>query len=93
MKGLPKGLKDAFDKATGESTRRITDRVSDVLSAPARIKSALKQRRSKIDYLRIKRARSYGNAPDFNEDGTVSDAFKARSLSREVKNRLTKKKK
>jgi hypothetical protein len=68
----------------------IINATANVLSAPAQIKSALSQRQSTKDFNTLKEARKYKGAPDFNSDGTPTDANKARSLADEVKTRLNK---
>lgn len=86
-----KKAQDIFHKATqfGEHMRDMVDVPLQVANFKAR--KSMKQADS--DVATIKRARSYDNAPNFNNDGSVSDAFKARSLAQDVKDRLNKKNK
>lgn len=47
-------------------------------------------KRSTADTKIIKRARAYDNAPQLNTDGSVTDAFKARSAAESAKARVKK---
>ncbi len=78
------------EKLLPKSVKNIT---GDVLSAPAQVSSALQQRKSKIDFLRLKNARRFKGMPDLNEDGSVTEGFKARSVANETRERLSKPKK
>lgn len=69
---------------------KIVGTTSDVLSAPTRAFYGYKRMKADSDFNTLKRAKSYNNAPDYNPNGSVTDAFKARSLARDVKDRLTK---
>ena len=66
---------------------------ASALSAPQRVKSMMVSSRADSDVRVIKRARAFDDAPNFNLDGSVTDAFKARSVSWGVKERLKRKNK
>jgi len=89
-------LENIFHKSAGYASsakEKIIDVTSDVLSAPARLKARKTMRQADSDVKILKEARAYDNAPNFNDDGSVTDAFKVRSLARGVKDRLNKKNK
>lgn len=58
---------------------------------PSTVMNKAKGKKAGADADTIRKARSYGNAPNFNDDGSPTDAFKARSLSEGVKIRRMKK--
>ena len=87
---MHKKIIDKVGKAFHGAAGYASSAVSNIIAAPAIIKSKRAQSQATKDVATIKRARSYDNAPDFNEKG-VTDAFKARSLADEVKTRRTKK--
>ena len=68
----------------------VVNATANVLSAPAVIKSGLKQRKNKIATLRLKDAQKFKGMPDFDDEGNVTEGFKARSLANEVKVKMNK---
>jgi len=70
----------------------VINATANVLSAPAQLNAKRNMLRADADTKALKTARSYDNAPDFNDDGSVTDAFKARMVAEEVKQRLKKRK-
>lgn len=84
IKEIPKTIKRAKDK--------VIDFTSDAMSYPTRMKykwmGDKADRQAKI----IKTARAYDDAPDRNSDGTLSDAYKFRSASKDIKERLREEK-
>lgn len=70
--------------------KKIIDVASDVLSAPARAYYGVKSMRANSDADAIQRARKYDGAPDYNNDGSVTDAFKARSAADAARERTIK---
>ena len=86
------GRKALLKKTLKRIKNKAVDKASDVLSAPARIKSKMVQDQSELDLKKIKFARSYDDAPNFR-NGVRTDAFEARSVAEGVKERLLKKRK
>lgn len=83
-----------FHQAAGFASRigrSIVDKTSDVLAYPKVRKAKKIIEQSTKDFNILRRARNYDNAPDFDEQGQVTDAFKTRSLARDVRKRLEKK--
>jgi len=78
----------AISNIIKKAGKTVINATANLISAPAQIKAAMAQSQANSDVATIKRARSYDNAPNFNNDGTVSDAFKARSLANDVTDRL-----
>ena len=74
--------------------KKIGSKVRDVLennpiaSAVYSIREANAKYKSDSDLNTVKEARKYDNAPNRNSDGSVTDAFKVRSMRNEVKERL-----
>ena len=64
---------------------------SDVLSAPAKLKAIRSKQQADSDVSTLKTARSYKSAPSMSSNGMPTDAFKARSLAFDVKDRLASK--
>ena len=64
-----------------------------VISAPARIKSIRSQETADKDFGTLRAERGYKGAPDFEDNGMPSEAFKVRSYAKEVKSKLISKKK
>lgn len=81
------------DKIFHSAAGTLKDFTANIISAPAQIRAKRSMRQADSDVATLKRARSYDNAPNHNNDGTLSDAFKARSLAQDVKDRLNKKNK
>lgn len=88
------GTKNAGMYHSGVATlkKKVIGVTSDILSAPARMKANRVIKQADSDVKILKEARAYDNAPNFNDDGSVTDAFKVRSLASDVKDRLKKKK-
>lgn len=63
--------------------------VSDVLSAPARMKALRSKQQADSDVSALKTARSYKNAPTMDKSGTPTRAGMAQSLASDVRTRLT----
>lgn len=78
-------MQEALEKTMPSSVKNIA---GNIMSAPSQIRSALSRRQSAKDTIRLKEARKFKGMPDFNEDGSVTEGFKARSLADEVKERL-----
>jgi len=76
---------------TNKAKNKIVDVASDVLSAPARVYYGHKSRKANTDAYILGKARATAGAPDFNDDGSVSDAFKAREVSETIKDRIRSK--
>lgn len=70
----------------------VIDKASDVMSAPARAYYGLKSRRSASDAKVLRQARAYDNAPNFDDKGMPTDAFKTRSVADAVRAKYTKRK-
>ena len=70
----------------GKIVSRIVNGVSDVISGPSRVRH--EWRGSKFDYKRkiVRDARNYDNAPNYDEKGNITDAFKVRQLRKDIKN-------
>ena len=58
----------------GKEKKSITDRVSDVL-----VNRKINKDSRKLSVIR--KAKAYDNAPDFNSDGSVTEAFKTRTMA------------
>lgn len=65
---------------------------ASALSAPSVIRSKLSQAKAGSDFRVLKNANGYKGSPDRDADGSISDAFRARSVAEPVKMRLSKKK-
>lgn len=63
---------------------KTKDIVGTALALPKTIPAQMKIAKEKGQYDTLRRAASYGNAPDRAESGTITDAFKARSLASDV---------
>ena len=73
-----------INNPVGKATRAIANTYYD-------IKANRAKNQADKDVAAIKLARSYDNAPNRNEDGSVSDAFKARAMADEVRDRISSK--
>jgi len=73
--------------------KKAQNTVGTVIAAPAIVKSKTKQNRADSDFKALKKAKEYAGAPDFDDYGKPTDAFKARTVADGVKQRLTRKKK
>jgi hypothetical protein len=73
--------------------KRIINATANVMSAYPQAKSYLSQRQSNKDFKVLKTANSYKGAPDWNPNGTPTNAYMARSLANDVKVRLAGKRK
>ncbi len=69
--------------------KSLVDKTSDVLSAPHRAYYGMKARKAAKDTQTLRTAKSYDNAPDF-DNGAPTDAFKARSLADRIKRKYNK---
>lgn len=58
----------------------VIEAVSDVLSAPARFKEWRKRKKAENLVDAIKERRKYEGAPDYDDSGQITDAFKVRSV-------------
>lgn len=67
--------------------RKTTDAASDILSGPTRFRQSIRKRGFDMDRAKLIRARSYDNAPDYDETGNITDAFKARALAKDVRDK------
>jgi hypothetical protein len=85
--------KNTFYKKMDDIRKGAINATANVIAGPAIIKSKLSQFRSGSDARILKEENSYAGAPDRNADGSVSDAFKVRTVARPVRDRLMKKKK
>lgn len=74
-------LQSALNSKLG---KKVVDVTSDVLSAPKRAYLGVQTAKNNADTKVLKSARAYNNAPDWNEDGTPTDAFKTRSLAKDI---------
>lgn len=70
---------------------KAIDMMSDVLSAKPRWKAKKAMKQADYDVAILKKARSYDNAPDFDDMGMPTDAMKVRTAADAVKMRLKKK--
>lgn len=85
---MPAPLSGILSKAKNQ----VINTTADIISIPTKLKARKIMKQADSDVKILKLARSYDNAPDKNDDGTFTDAYKARSLARDVKERLSKKK-
>jgi hypothetical protein len=86
-------MKNTKNKVLGALRKfkdKAVDVTSDVISAPSRMKSNMKIRKAESDTKILQEAKKYDNAPDFDGNGGVTDAFKARSLASDVRRKLKK---
>lgn len=74
-------------KPLGRVVRNVT---ATAISAPSVIRSKMREREADQDVKTIKNARMYDNASDWNNDGSPSDAQKARFSAQMVKDKLKK---
>lgn len=63
---------------------KTKDIVGTALALPKIIPAKLNIAKSRADFNTLRRAASYGNAPDRGNGSEISDAFKARSLATDV---------
>ena len=87
------GIGSSLKSLARKVKEKAVDITSDVLSAPARAYYGVKANRANADADVIKKARDYDNAPDWTNEGEVSDAQKTRFMAKLAKERLTKKNK
>lgn len=102
---LQKGANDSFNAAAGyassaihgaqryggEVVKKVVGVASDVMSAPSRAVSTVKQIKSEGAAKALKRASSWDNAPGLNSDGSVTQAFKDRSVAGGIKMKMKRK--
>ena len=69
---------------------KIQDVASTIMASPSILTSKMKQDRADRETTILKEARMYDNAPDFDDNGKPSDAFKTRVMAREIKDRIKK---
>lgn len=78
--------KFSYTKKGKEAAKRVKKKAiktaSDVMTAPKRFKVNRKIKSDSRKLSTIRDARAFDNAPDFNSDGTVTKAFKTRTMSR-----------
>lgn len=72
--------------------KAVTDVGGAILASPVTIPGKIKAKRMDRDIATLKRARAYDNAPDHDEQGNPTDAFKARSMADMVRMRRMPKK-
>lgn len=70
---------------------KVIGTVSDVLSGPSRLKHAIRGARADADRKVLKLARGYDDAPNRNLDGSISEAFKVRSVADSIRNKYKNK--
>jgi hypothetical protein len=70
------------------SKKKATDVTGTIIASPKIIKSKMSIKKGAKDLKTIERARAYDNAPNFNSKGKPTDAYKARSLAKDVKDRV-----
>lgn len=75
----------------GKIIHSVTNGVASVLSAPYRTGQKLRANRYKAEANILKTARAYDNMPDV-VDGKPTDAFKYRTVARQIKAKYAKKK-
>jgi hypothetical protein len=65
---------------------RIVNGVAEVMASPMTLGSQM--RGSGFDMKRslVKKARMYDHAPNYDQSGNVTEAFKVRSLRKDIKN-------
>ena len=71
--------------------KALKEKVGSAVGAAMSLPATLKAKRLDRDISTIKTARAYDKAPDMNDDGMPSQAFKARAMSRAVKQKYLKK--
>lgn len=72
---------------------KIIDIASDVMSFKPRRNAKKAMVQADYDVAILKQARSYDDAPDFDDMGMPTDAFKTRTMADAVRVRLAKKNK
>lgn len=80
----------ALKKKAGAFKSKIIDVASDVLSAKNRLASKRKEQKYNVMADTIRGARAYDNAPDFDNKGKVTDAYKTRFMADVYKDELRK---
>ena len=65
----------------------LKDKVGSVMSAPSRKYQGASGARYDSQREVLKKARAYDNAPNFNDDGSVTDAYKMRSAAKAIRER------
>lgn len=68
----------------------LTKRVGSLMSAPSRAISSLRGRRADSARKVLKTARAYDNAPNFDDKGQPTNAFKTRVLADKIRSKPVK---
>jgi hypothetical protein len=89
MMAKMKSIRERAERVTPAPLKNV---VGTALAAKPIIKSKLAIRQSNKDYGTLIQARKYKGMPLYDNSGMITDAFKAKSLVDEVRERLTKKK-
>ena len=82
---------NTFYKKMDDIRKGAINATAAVLAAPATMRANSEMRQSDEDLRLLKEERASKGAPNYNPDGSVTRAFKTRSLAGDVKERLTMK--
>lgn len=83
--------KEILKKILKEKTGKITDKVGSGIGSMMSIPSNFKRKvYTEPDLKLLKEKKKYGNAPDRNADGSVTDAYKTRFMADEMVNKRKK---
>ena len=71
--------------------KKVTGAVGSALSLPSRIKEGRRGARYDSDRKVLQTAKAYDNAPNFNDDGSITDAYKTRFMAKVIRDKYTNK--
>lgn len=73
------------ENSMGKILHRVINGVAEVLATPSKIKHESRGIRYDAYRKTVTTARGYDNAPNYDERGNVTEAFKSRSLRKDIK--------
>lgn len=76
-----------MNEHTKSFASKVISTTADVLSAIPRAQQAARGARYDTARKTLVEARKYDNAPNFNDNGSVTDAFKIRSMAKDIRRR------
>lgn len=82
-----------LSSASRQMMRGVINTASKVMSAPHRAYYGLKKSRAESEAKVLREAKMYDNAPNFDEKGNPTNAYKARFMAKMIKDKYKKKKK
>lgn len=78
-------LKKTFQNKMNAIRKNAIKATANVLSAPSQLKATYIKNRSDYEVGKLKKARGYKGAPDYDDKGMPTEAFKARNEAEGVR--------